>query len=212
MQKIVIIGGGGHAKVLIDIIFTSKNYEILGIIDSQVNESSEVCGIPVIGNDGMLQGLYAKGVKNVGIGVGSVRDNNKRKNLYIKVKQTGFFTPTLIHPRSIVSTRTQISDGVQIMAGVIIGSDSFIGNNTIINTGAIIEHDCIINSHVHICSGAVISGGCKIEEGAFIGAGSIMIQGLKIGVNAVVAAGAVVIKDVPANSQVAGVPAKIMNK
>ncbi len=208
VRKIIILGGGGHAKVLIDIILISTSYEIIGIIDPRIKESSEVCGVPVIGNDDMLSELYAQGIENVAIGIGSIRDNHNRKSLYRKIKQIGFYTPSLIHLRSIISKRSQVADGAQIMAGVIIGSDSLIGNNTIINTGAIIEHDCIINSHVHICSGVVISGGCNVEEGAFIGAGSIIIQGVKIGSNAVVAAGAVVINDVPDNTQVFGVPAK----
>lgn len=208
MEKIILLGGGGHAKVLIDLIKTSGKYEIAGILDSQLKVSSVVSGISVLGSDKLLVELYEKGIKNACIAVGSIKDNSKRKMLYEKVKQTGFFIPFLIHPQTIVSKVSKISDSVQIMAGAIIQAESIIGENTIVNTGSIIEHDCRIGKHVHICPGTVISGGCEIHESAFIGAGTTVIHGIKIGRNVTVGAGSVVTRDVPNDSKVMGVPAK----
>jgi len=183
-------------------------YRIIGVLESQLKARSTLDGIIVLGGDDLLYELNKKGIENACIGVGSIRDNSKRKMLYKKVKQIGFSMPFLIHPRSVVSKKIQISGGVQIMAGTIIQTGCMIGENTIINTGAIVEHDCIIGNHVHVCPGVVISGGCSINDGSFIGAGATLIHGIKVGRNSLVAAGAVVINDVRDNEKVMGVPAK----
>ena len=208
MCKIVIIGGGGHARVIIDTLKMSGEYEIVGILDPQLETGTNISEVNVLGDDNLLEELFKKGVNNACIAVGSIKDNIKRKILYERVKQTGFSIPSLTHPQSIMSTNVKISEGVQIMAGAILQAGSLIGENTIVNTGSIIEHDCYIGRHVHICPGVVISGGCEIHEGAFIGAGATVIQGIKIGKNVLVGAGSVVIRDVPNDSKVMGVPAK----
>lgn len=208
MKKIVILGGGGHAKVLIDLIKTYTLYEIAGILDLQLEVGEFVSKIPVLGDDNLLGELYDRGIMDACIGVGSVKDNGKRKMLYEKVKKLNFNIPALIHSNSVISQESTIAGGVQVMAGAIVQTNTYINENTIINTGAILEHDCTIGKHVHICPGAVISGGCLIGDDVFIGAGATVIQGIKIGINSVVGAGAVVISDVPHNSKVMGVPAK----
>lgn len=207
-QQIIILGGGGHARVLIGIIKATRTYEIVGVLDGKIKTGSRVSGIPVLGNDDRLSELYSGGIKNACIAVGSVKDNSKRKMLYEKVRQIGFSVPSLISPTAIVPIDIQLSEGVQIMAGAIIQTDCMIGENTIINTGAIVEHDCNVGNHVHVCPGVVISGGCSINDGVFIGAGATLIQGIKVGKNSIIAAGAVVINDVHDNAKVIGVPAK----
>lgn len=208
MKKIILLGGGGHARVLIDLIRGCSEYDIAGVLDSQVEKGAKVSGIRVLGKDDMLTELFDTGVRDVCIAVGSIKDNSKRRMLYEKVKQIGFSVPALIHPKAVIAGDLQISEGVQIMAGAVIQTGSSISENTIINTGAVIDHDNKIGRHVHICPGAVVSGGCIINDSAFIGAGATVIQGIRIGKDAVVAAGSVVIKDVPGGSTVIGVPAK----
>jgi UDP-perosamine 4-acetyltransferase len=210
LEKIVVLGGGGHARVLISLIRVVARYEITGILDSGLKREAMVHGISVLGGDDLLSRQIKEGITLACIGVGSVGDNSKKISLYKTVKEVGFSVPYLIHPQAIVTeNEVNISEGVQVMAGAIIQAGSLIMENTIINTGAIVEHDCVIGKHVHICSGAVISGEVIINNSAFIGAGATIIQGIKIGNNAVVAAGAVVINDVPENVTVKGVPAKI---
>lgn len=208
MKKIILLGGGGHSRVLIDLIRGCSEYDIAGVLDSQVEKGAKVSGIRVLGKDDMLTELFYTGVRDVCIAVGSIKDNSKRRMLYEKIKQIGFSVPALIHPKAVIAGDLQISEGVQIMAGAVIQTGSSIGENTIINTGAVIDHDNKIGRHVHICPGAVVSGGCVIDDGAFIGAGATVIQGIRIGKNAIIAAGSVVINDVPDNSTVIGVPAK----
>lgn len=195
--------------MLISLIRALKHFELEGVLDSGLAPGTEVSGVGVLGKDDLLHELYASGIKQACIAVGSIKDNSKRMELYGKVKQSGYTVPPLIHPGAIVSAEhNKLSEGVQIMAGAIIQPDSFIGENTIINTGAIIEHDCVIGRHVHICPGAVISGKCSVGDGSFIGAGATVIHGIKIGKRSIVAAGAVVINDVQDDTTVMGVPAK----
>ena len=209
MTKIVFLGGGGHAKVLVDLIRIIGKYEITGILDSGLKNGNMVADIPVLGGDDLLPGLYAEGITSACIGVGSIKDNSKRAKLYKAVKEIGYSVPSLIHPQAVVSeSDVKISDGVQVMAGAIIQTGSVFGENTIINSGVIVEHDCNIGKNVHICPGTVISGGCMIGDNSFIGAGATIIQGVKTGKNAVVAAGTIVLEDVSDNSMVKGVTAR----
>jgi len=196
-KKIILLGGGGHASVLSELIRISGEYEIAGILDPRPESGSRIPGIPVLGNDELLPALAAQGINNACIAVGSIRDNGKRRYLYDLVKNLEFHVPPLIHPGAVVSEEdTLISEGVQVMAGAIIQAGSTIGENTIINTGAIVEHDCTIGGNVHICPGAVIIGGSVIGENSFIGASATVIQGITVGRDAVVGAGTVVLRDV----------------
>lgn len=212
MKKLILLGGGGHARVLIDLIRECNEYDIAGILDPEIEKGAEVSGISVLGRDDMLLELFDRGIKDVCIAVGSIKNNNKRSMLYDKIKQKGYSVPALIHPEAVVAKDLQVSEGVQIMAGAVIQIGSSIGENTIINTGAVVDHDNKVGRHVHISPGAVISGGCFIDDGAFIGAGATVIQGIRIGKNAIVAAGSVVIKDVMDNSMVMGLPAKKVSR
>jgi sugar O-acyltransferase (sialic acid O-acetyltransferase NeuD family) len=209
LERIVVLGGGGHARVLISLIRATARYEIAGILDPSLKRETMVVDIPVLGGDNLLSRQMKEGITLACIGVGSVGDNSKKISLYKTTKEVGFSVPCLIHPQAIVTeNEVNISEGVQVMAGAIIQAGSLVRENTIINTGGIIEHDCVIGKHVHICPGAVISGGVTIGDSTFIGSGATIIQGIKIGNNSVVAAGAVVINDVGDGLKVKGVPAE----
>ncbi len=208
VNKIIILGGGNHARVLIDLITSIEKYEIVGILEDKINVGMEVSGVPVIGEDNMLANLKEKGVNNACIGVGAVKETYKRKSLYKAVKKLGFSCPPLLHPEAIISKKSRIKEGSQVMAGTIIQIGSVIGENAIINTGAVVDHDCVIGKHACICPRVVLSGSCVIGDGAFIGSGATIIQGIRIGKNSIIGAGAVVIKDVSDNTKVMGVPAK----
>lgn len=205
--KIIMLGGGGHAKVLIELIRLAGEYEIAGILD-RLEAGSVISGISVLGNDEMLAEIFAEKITNACIGVGSVKDTRIRRSLFEKVKESGFFVPSLIHPGAVVSKSAELSEGVQIMAKAVIQAGSIIGENTIINTGAIIEHDGLVGRHVHVCPGAVIAGVCKIGDNSLIGAGATVINGTSIGKNVTVGAGSVVVNDIADGAAVKGVPAR----
>ena len=209
MIEVIGLGAGGHARVVIEILRSMKNYEIVGLLDpkSELWQTS-VLEVPVLGDDDLLSDLHNQGVCHAFIGVGMLGNAQLRRRLYNKARRQGFNIVSAIHPRAIVSPSTEIGQGITIMPGAIINADVKIGENVIINTGAIIEHDCEIASHVHVATGARLAGTVRVDDGAFIGAGAVIKQSVSIGKHAVVGAGAVVIEDVPDNVVVVGVPAK----
>jgi len=208
-KKLILIGGGGHCKVVISILKKLKNYEITGIVDNyKLNDS--IKGIKVIGTDDDLEDIFKSGIKYALITVGSVKDNTKRYKLFNLVKKIGYKFPVIISPEAIVDKSVKIDEGSVIMPGSIINIDSNIGKNCIVNTGAIIEHDCKIKNHCHIAPGVHISGAVNIGELSFLGIGATIIQGIKIGKNVTIGAGSVVIKDILNNVITLGNPTKIV--
>jgi sugar O-acyltransferase (sialic acid O-acetyltransferase NeuD family) len=202
---VIIIGAGGHAKVLIDALLPA---EVLGLTDANPERAGQLLlGLPVIGSDDVVAQYPPTTIRLVN-GLGSVRAGYHRKSLFERFKREGYQFASVIHPSVVIARDVVLSEGVQIMAAAVVQSGCHIGKNTIINTRAVVDHDCHIGSHVHIAPGAILSGGVDVGENAHIGTGATVIQGIRIGRNSLVAAGAVVIRDVPEDVTVAGVPAR----
>ncbi|GED67585.1 pilus assembly protein [Brevibacillus reuszeri] len=206
MKPIIVLGGGGHAKVVMEVL-QLRNQEIIGFTDPLTE--STILGISWLGNDEIVNTYSPEDILLVN-GLGSVCNNTRRKRLFHFWKEKGFSFANVIHPSAIVSTNAILDEGVQIMAGAVIQAGVRTGSNSIINTRAAVDHDTSIGKHVHIAPGVTLSGGIIIEDDTHVGTGAVVIQGLTIGRNSMVAAGAVVVKDVPADSKVAGVPARNM--
>lgn len=207
MKKVVVIGSGGHAKVIIDIILQRNkilddNLKIVGILDDKYNEDEkiEIFETFVIGKIEKIFGLPEDVYYVIAIG-----NNSVRRKIAEKYSDRKFIT--LIHPKAIIGEKVNIEDGTVIMAGSIINSYTKIGKHCILNTGSIIEHDNTIKDYVHISPNATLCGGVKVEEETWIGAGTIIIQGKKIGKNVTLGAGSVVLKDIPNDCIAIGNPA-----
>jgi len=207
-KKIILIGGGGHCKVVISQLKKLPNFKIVGLIDNNKPLESSLMGVKVIGNDIDLKRIHKKGINYALITVGSIKDNIKRYDLFNMAKEIGFRFPIVISHESFVDKSVKIREGTIIMPGCLINVDVSIGNNCIINTGAIIEHDCKIGNHCHIAPGVHLSGGIEIGNLSFIGIGSTVIQGIRIGKNVIVGAGSVVTKDIQDDVTVFGNPIK----
>ena len=210
-MRVIGLGAGGHAKVVIEILRLIGGYEFVGLLDPKQDIwGTEVLGVSVLGDDSLLPELYDQGVRYAFIGLGSVGDTRPRGQLYEKACHQGFQIVQAIHPQAIIAPSVEIGHGPTIMAGAVINAAARLGDNVIVNTGAIIEHDCIIGDHVHIATGARLASTVRVGKGAHVGVGASVRQCICIGRDAIVGAGAVVVNDVPDNVVVAGVPARIL--
>lgn len=191
-KPVILLGAGGHAKVLLDILL-EQNAEILGIAEKDgVERLTDLYGIPIIGSDSDVECYSSDGIELVN-GIGSVASTTLRQSLYEKFKRQGYRFRQVIHPRAVISRWTKLGEGVQIMAGAVINIGTCIGDNSIINTNASVDHDCKIGAHVHIAPGVTLSGGVEVGDSCHIGTGASVVQGVKIGECAFIEAGGIVV-------------------
>lgn len=195
-KDIILIGGGGHAKVVIDAINKSRNFSVYGILDPQLPKGKSILGVKVIGTDEMLPKIFKKGIRSAFIAIGAVNVDgcNARGKIYDNLKKIGFHFPVIAHPKSVIAEDAKIGEGTFIAAGAVVNSGVKIGKNAIINTSASVDHDCEIEDFAHIAPGATLSGGVKVGAKTHIGTGANVVQGTKIGKKSMIRAGALVTK------------------
>lgn len=191
-KKIILIGGGGHAKVVIDAVKCAKKFEIYGIVDPALRKDDTVLGIPVIGNDSVLPKIFKDGIKYAFIAVGSIGNCIIRKKIYDNLKKIGFKLPIIVHPKVAIAKDVELGEGTFVAAGVVINPSTKIGKNVIVNTHSSIDHDCLIGDFVHIAPGVTLSGGVIVKDEAHIGTSASIVQGINIGKRNIVPAGYVV--------------------
>jgi len=210
-KKIFVLGAGGHASVLVDIL-KQNDLIVSAIFSPEIDFVREVfLGIPILQNEDEIFESFTDKTSIVN-GLGSLPGSILRTKLYDKFSNKGYSFQQVISKKAIISDFATLGKGVQVMHGAVIQAGAVIGDNTIINTGAIIEHDCIIGSHNHIAPGVTLSGQVKTGDCVHIGTGANVIQNVTIGDNAVIGAGANVTKDVYSEETVFGTKAEIKNK
>lgn len=209
--SVLVLGGGGHAKVVLDCLKLNSNISVIGIIEININLINQTLyGIPVIAEDALtFENFHPSQVKLVN-GLGSVEHVKNRQATFLKFKTAGYDFINVVHPTAYIANDVSLGEGVQIMAGSIIQAGSHLGDNVIVNTKASIDHDCCIESHVHVAPGVVCCGDVTIKMGSHVGSGAVIVQGVTIGQYCLIAAGAVTINSVNDGCRVAGVPAKNM--
>jgi sugar O-acyltransferase (sialic acid O-acetyltransferase NeuD family) len=207
MVKIVIIGGGGHAKVVISIVKKLNLYEIDGYVDKI--DKGQLLGIEYLGGDDILPVLFNRDkTRYAAIGIGQLKDSSLRRKISQQLIEIGYKLPPIISPSAIINEDVEIGDGSVVMDGVIVNPGTIIGRFTILNTKSSIDHDCKIGDFVHIAPGVTLSGGVKVGNNCLIGVGASVIQYKTIVSDCTIGAGAVVTKDCLKAGYYLGVPAK----
>ncbi|MCK6604153.1 MAG: acetyltransferase [Ignavibacteriaceae bacterium] len=206
-KRLVIIGAGGHAKVLISVIQEDKLFDIVGF--TELNESEEVFGVPYLGSDDQLGSMMEESDCHMAaLGLGYIKINNHRNNLYNYAKKIGYTFPPIISKKSNISDYAIIGNATAIFPGVVVNPDAVIGTGCILNTNSTVEHDVNIGDFVHISPSATVCGGVKIGENTIIGAGAVIIQSVSISANTFIGAGSVVLRSLTEPGIYVGVPAK----
>ncbi|MGL5053239.1 MAG: acetyltransferase [Cetobacterium sp.] len=205
-MEIVIIGAGGHAKVVVDIVEKRKellkeNISIYGVIDDNFSQENFL-GYKHLGKISEIVKLHNWQNKKYIIAIGS---NEVRKKIS---KENEVEYATLIHPTAIISSYVKIGMGTVVMAGVVVNSSVEVGIHSILNSSSTIDHDCKIGNYTHISPSVTLAGEVKIGNESWIGIGSTVIQGIEIGNSVIIGAGSVVIKDIADKKKAYGVPAK----
>lgn len=192
MKEIILVGGGGHCKSVIDVIENEGKFKIAGIVDKSELLNTKVFKYKVIGSDKDLE-ILAKKYKYAFIAVGQIKSPEIRIRLYNRVIKAGFTIPTIISPNAYVSKYSVIKKGTIVMHNAIINANTKIGLNCIINSRVLIEHDCLIKNHCHISTGAIINGGTSIDSGCFIGSNCTTKNLIRIKKNSFYKAGSLIV-------------------
>lgn len=196
MEKIIILGKGGHAGSLVDALERENKYEIAGYVVN-AEEKETVCDrYPIIGNDTDLKKIFQSGIKNAALGIGFLGKSDLRERLWETLKGIGFMLPVICDSSAILARNVQIGEGSFIGKGAVVNANACIGKMCIINTGAIIEHDCKVEDFSHISVGSVLCGNVQIGKSVLVGANATVIQGVTVGDKCVIGAGTTVRRNV----------------
>jgi UDP-perosamine 4-acetyltransferase len=206
---IVIVGGGGHAAVLVDALRVAGTVNVIGYVALREGALSRL-GIEWLGKDDVMRRLVSRGIRHAVLGVAGAASNDPRRDLFETWRAAGFTFADVIHPRSTIAGNVAHDPGLQIFAGAVINIGARLGSNVIINTNATVEHDCEIGDHAHIAPGATLCGGVVVGDGTLVGAGSVVTPGVRLGRGVIVGAGSTVVRDVADGLTVAGNPATLL--
>lgn len=209
LKPLIVLGAGGHAAVLVDILKQQKR-EIIAIVTPDLMQRVPIFdGIKVISQDDDVLKFEPEAILLVN-GIGSMPGSKVREDIYKNFIDKGYYFETVVSDNAVVSDYAVLQNGAQVMAGAIIQTGAAIGANSIINTSAIIEHDCKIDCHNHIAPAATLSGSVKTGPRVHIGTGANIIQLVTIGADVVIGAGTTITKDVDKNTMC--YPARIFTK
>lgn len=196
-SAVLIFGGGGHGKSLIELIRAGGNHAIAGVIDDQKPLGSLVLGMPVIGRSEDLARFYQSGYRLMINAVGGIGDIWSRVAVFERSRAAGFSFPTVIHPTAFIEASATLGEGAQVFPQAYLGSDARLGFGVIVNTGAIVSHDCVLGDYVNLSPGAILAGEVRVGEATLIGMGVTVNLQVKIGAHCRIGNGATIKQDVP---------------
>tara|TARA_B100001094_G_scaffold330579_1_gene396110 strand:- start:350 stop:961 length:612 start_codon:yes stop_codon:yes gene_type:complete len=198
MNKLLLIGSGGHASACIDVIEAQNQFKIGGLIEKPGHKLISNCGYDIIGSDKDLKKLREK-FKYALVSVGQLKSPSTRIMLYELLKKYDYTSPKIISPYAYVSKHASVGEGSIVMHGAIVNANSVIGKNCIINNKALIEHDATVNNFCHISTGSIINGGVTVGQETFVGSGAITKQYISIGEKCIIGAGIFVKENIKPN-------------
>lgn len=187
-NRLLLIGSGGHARAVIDIIESASEWQIIGLLGQSSEIGSMVLGYPVLGSDDNLAVLrnHADGAI---LALGHLGSATKRQALALHLQSLDFMMPAIVSAHAVVSRHAALGAGTTVGHGAIVNAGARVGRHCIINSQALIEHDAVIGDHCHISTGVVINGGVSIGEASFIGSGSMIRESLVLPSKTVISAG-----------------------
>lgn len=203
----IILGCGGHGRVVLDILVNAKRYQPIGFVDSDpAMLGRRIDGLKVLGTPEQLDEIHtSSGASHAIVAVGN---NGARRSLAALLDSLDYTLINAIHPSANLANNVTLGRNIVVAAGALVCAHCQIGDSVILNTGSIVDHESLIGTATHVCPGARLAGRVTVESGAFVGIGATVIQSVRVGCEAVIGAGAVVIEDVAPMSTVVGVPAR----
>lgn len=208
-NRLLLIGGGGHCRSILDVLLHLNIYTKIGIVDCDKTITYEK--VSVVGVDDELPKLYSEGWENAFISLGSVGPTDKRSRMFSILKQIGFNIPNVVDPSAIIADNVVIKEGVFVGKGVVINTGVMIDDGVIINTSAVVEHDCKVGRFAHISIAAILCGQVCVGANTHVGANSVVKQSTVIGKNSLIGIGSVVVRDIPDNVTAYGNPCKVVS-
>jgi sugar O-acyltransferase (sialic acid O-acetyltransferase NeuD family) len=207
LPQVVLVGGGGHCRSLIDVIEAEGVLQIAGIVDLPQRQNENVFGYPWIGAAEDLPALARKYPYFL-IAAGQIGLPSLRERLYKMITMAGGKLPTVCSPQARVSPRATIGPGTVIFHQAVVNAAATLGGNVIVNTSALIEHDVDVGAWCHISTGARVNGGCKLAARCFVGSGAVLREDVRLAEGTIVGCGAVVVRDTEPFGVYVGVPAR----
>ncbi len=196
-NDLIVYGGGGHGKALIDLVRVLGTISIVGIVDDGLPVGAHIMGIPVLGGVNLLGQLHKQGLHLAANAVGGIGNITNRINVFEHLRKAGFTCPTLVHPTAFVEPSATLEEGAQVMPHAYVGSEAQVGFGVIVNTGAIVSHDCNLGDYANLSPGAILAGEVSVGHATLVGMGVTVNLHVKIGAHARIGNGATVKQDVP---------------
>lgn len=213
IQLLIIIGAGGHGRVVVDI--TRRQHPGIQVLflDDQVLAGTRHLEPPVVGDTGYLERLLAEHRSRRAAVVVAIGDNSRRKQMVQRVSPLliagSIPFATLRDPAAFVSSGAVLGDGTVVMPQVAVNAGTRVGKHVILNTSCSVDHDCVLGDYVHVSPGAHLAGGVILEDGVHVGTGASLIPGVRVGRGTIIGAGSVVVRDIPPGVVAFGVPASV---
>ena len=196
-KAILVFGGGGHGKAVIDLIRVLPGYHLAGVVDDHLEPGGFILGAEVLGDSRRLKDLYQQGIHLAANAVGGIGDIQVRVEVFTRLQAAGFELPTLVHPTAFVEASACLEPGAQLFPHAYLGSQASLGFGAILNYGVGVGHDSLIGAYTNISPGSMIAGNARVGERVLIGMNVTINLGVVVGNGARIGNGATVKGDVP---------------